>query len=144
MRKTETKLPWAKLCKREDVFFFKEGTFVKCYNDTMRYIVNTTNLHTGMVYYILLSHYKVNNNTCFPKLETLSAECGVSVNTVLSSLKRLEKEEIIKIDRGKKGKCNHYHFPLEEDRIKRAIKKENNSFYSNGNSHNFLDDEEDW
>ena len=118
MFKNETKLSWKKLQQREDIFFFKPETFVKSYNDTMRFIVNKTNLQAGMLYYILLSHYNVNTRTRFPSLETLSIECGVSINTISSILKKLEKAEIIKIKRGKQGKCNQYSFPLEEKRIK--------------------------
>ncbi len=129
MYKNNTKLSWEELQKRKDVFFFKEETFVKNYNDTMRYVVNKTDLQAGMMYYLLLSHYNVNKKECFPSLETLSAESGASVTTVTLIIKKLEKAEIIKKVKGKQGKCNQYSFPLEEKRLNQK---------SNRGSYNYL------
>ena len=123
MYKKESKLSWEELQERNDVFFFKEGTFVKTFNDTIRYVLNKTDLQAVGLYYILLAHYNVNNKTCFPSLETLSTECGVSVNTIISVLKRLEDAEVIKIKKGKQGKCNQYSFPLEEQRTNKPKKQ---------------------
>lgn len=147
MYKNNSKPSWEQLQEREDVFFFKENTFVKSYNDTMRYVVNKTDLQAGMMYYLLLSHYNVNKKECFPSLETLSTESGVSTNTVTAIIKRLEKAEVIKKIKGKQGKCNQYSFPLEEKRLNQNSNRgsynypRNNTYSFNPFGKNDEDDE---
>ena len=112
MKKNQSKPTWEDLQKNENVYM-PEGRFSKAYNKTMRYIINKTNLQTAMFYYVLYSHYNSTNNSCFPDQETLSIECGVSLNTIKSMVKALKEEGIINYKKGKQGRCNSYTFPLE-------------------------------
>lgn len=121
MYKNNSKLSWNELQKRKDVFFFKNDSFIKSYNNTMRYIINKTDLQSYGLYCVLLSHYNTNTKSCFPSLDTLSVECGLSVNTIASIIKKLEEAKIIKKTKGKQGKCNQYTFPLEERRINKEM-----------------------
>lgn len=121
MKKSETKLTWEQM-QEDSRVYMPEERFCKAYNVTMRYIINRTNLQTAMLYYILYSHYNHVDGSCFPSLETLSIEAGVSVKTVQQMLKALKQKGIIDYKSGKQGKCNQYIFPLEEKRNKKKSK----------------------
>lgn len=116
--KERPKLTWEQM-QQDSRVYMPEERFCKAYNVTMRYIINKTNLQTAMLYYILYSHYNHVDGSCFPSLETLSIEAGVSVRTVQQMLKALKNEGIIDYKPGKQGKCNQYVFPLEEGRNKK-------------------------
>ena len=90
MKKSETKLTWEQM-QQDGRVYMPEERFCKAYNVTMRYIINKTNLQTAMLYYILYSHYNHVDGSCFPSLETLSIEAGVSVKTVQQMLKALKQ-----------------------------------------------------
>lgn len=125
MKKSETKLTWEQMQEDSRVYMLEER-FCKAYNVTMRYIINKTNLQTAMLYYILYSHYNHVDGSCFPSLETLSIEAGVSIRTVQQMLKALKNEGIIDYKSGKQGKCNQYIFPLEEKKNKKKSRSTSN------------------
>lgn len=123
MKKNENKLTWEQM-QQDSRVYMPEGRFSKAYNTTMRYIISKTNLQTAMLYYILYSHYNHVDGSCFPSLETLAVECGVSIKTIQQMLRTLKNEGIIDYKSGKQGKCNQYIFPLEEQRnIKKSKAK---------------------
>lgn len=140
MKKNENKLTWEQLQQDERVYM-PEGRFSKAYNTTMRYIVNKTNLQTAMLYYIIYSHYNHIDKTCFPSLETLSIEAGVSIKTIQTMLHSLKQAGIIDYKTGKKGKCNQYSFPLEEE--KEIKKSKTTSFLKNNTVNNSIFDDDD-
>lgn len=125
MKKSETKLTWEQM-QEDSRVYMPEERFCKVYNVTMRYIINKTNLQTAMLYYILYSHYNHVDGSCFPSLEVLSIEAGVSIKTVQQMLKALKQEGIIDYKSGKQGKCNQYIFPLEEKKNKKKSRPTSN------------------
>lgn len=139
MKKSETKLTWEQLLE-DDRAYKPDAKFVKAYCKNMLYVVNKTNLQTGMLYFILLMHRNHTDGSCFPSLETLSIEAGVSVKTIQAMLKKLKKEGIINVIPGKQGRCNSYSFPLE----KFDKKKETHRSSSNKISRGVSDDEFDF
>lgn len=60
-----------------------------------------------LVYAVIHSHNN-SNNECFPSLQTLSEESQLSIPTIRTSIKSLEKKEYIKVE--KKGRKNYYYF----------------------------------
>ena len=130
MKKNQNKPTWEQLQQNEKVYMPKER-FSKAYNTTMRYVICKTNLQTAMFYYVLYSHYNSLDDSCFPDLDTLAFECGVSVKTIQNMIKALKDEKIIEYRQGKQGRCNSYKFPLEPKNTK---KKSYNSYNSNSSS----------
>lgn len=128
MKKNENKLTWEQM-QKDDRVYMPEERFSKAYNTTMRYIVSKTNLQTCMLYYMLYSHYNHTDGSCFPSLETLSIESGVSIKSVQQMLKSLKEQGIIDYKTGKQGKCNQYSFPLEENRNKKKNKTSKNKYF---------------
>lgn len=119
------KLTWEQM-QEDSRVYMPEERFCKAYNVIMRYIINKTNLQTAMLYYILYSHYNHVDGSCFPSLEVLSIEAGVSIKTVQQMLKTLKQEGIIDYKSGKQGKCNQYIFPLEEKKNKKKSRPTSN------------------
>ena len=110
-----------------------EGRFSKAYNTTMRHIICETNLQTAMFYYVLYSHYNSLDDSCFPDLDTLAIECGVSVKTIQTMIKALKVNGFIEYKQGKQGRCNSYKFPMEPKENKkksRSTKSSYNSFHT--------------
>ena len=76
-----------------------------------------------LIYLVIKSHNN-SNNECFPSLQTIAEESGISIPTIRVSIKRLEEKEFIKIER--RGRKNYYFFnpyktfePFSEEFIKR-------------------------
>ena len=112
MKTNEQKLTWEEL-QQDERAYMPEGRFSKAYNTIMRQIVCETNLQTGMFYYILYSHYNSQDKSCFPNMETLAIECGVSTKTIQTMVKALKDKGFITYTSGKQGRSNNYKFPLE-------------------------------
>lgn len=112
MKKNNKKSSWEEI-KTNPKVYMPEDKFIKVYNKTIRFIINKTNLQTAMLYLILFSHCNNQKNICYPDLETLAIESGVSKRTVQNMLKDLKDNKIIDFKSGVNGKCNNYSFPLE-------------------------------
>lgn len=76
-----------------------------------------------LIYLVIKSHNN-SNNECFPSLQTIAEESGISIPTIRVSIKRLEEKEFIKIER--RGRKNYYFFnpyktfePFSDEFIKR-------------------------
>lgn len=76
-----------------------------------------------LIYLVIKSHNNSSNN-CFPSLQTISEESGISIPTIRLGIKRLEKAGYIKVE--KRGRQNYYFFnpyktfePFSDDFIKR-------------------------
>ena len=59
-----------------------------------------------VVYAWLVRHRNRHTGHCFPSFRLLKKECGISRATVVKTLNKLEKEELIKVLR-KKGSNNY-------------------------------------
>ena len=76
-----------------------------------------------LVYLVIKSHDN-KKHECYPSLACISEESQLSVPTIRESIKRLEKEEYIRVE--KRGKRNYYYFneykqfePFSEEFLKR-------------------------
>lgn len=76
-----------------------------------------------LIYLVIKSHNNPNNE-CYPSLQTIAEESGISIPTIRLSIKRLVEEEYIKIT--KKGRKNYYSFnpyktfePFSDEFLKR-------------------------
>jgi len=105
-----------------DLFFLdKHGTYnlkrTKVSYTAIRFL--NSELHQGLIkasdikLYMLLRYFRFKSETkeAYPALKTLSEKLGTSKSTVTRSIKRLEKRDIIEIDRGKYN-SNLYKFKI--------------------------------
>lgn len=90
----------------------KQG-FVKMYNSIAMEIIEKCGANGLMLYLVILSHRNTRTNSCFPSLELLMKECGVSKSTVQRSIKKLYEEGFLIIESGRHGISNTYFFPKE-------------------------------
>lgn len=90
----------------------KQG-FVKMYNNITAEIIEKCGANGLMLYLVILSHRNTQTNNCFPSLELLMEECGVSKSTVQRSIKKLYEEGFLIIESGRHGISNTYFFPKE-------------------------------
>ena len=67
------------------------------------------NLHDALVYAYLRSYMNNKTKECFPSFRKLSADTGLTVNTIQKSVASLSAQNLILVD--KKGKYNIYKFP---------------------------------
>lgn len=88
--------------------------FVKGDNWIIREIIHKSNMQTAMLYLIILSHRRTKDNECFPSIELLSKECGVSKSTIKIMINNLHDMGAIEINSGRQGVSNNYYFPAED------------------------------
>jgi hypothetical protein len=60
------------------------------------------------VLFSVIRDYLSDNGTGFPGIRTLSQNTGLSLSTVVESIRRLEAKKILKVKRQGKGQSNHY------------------------------------
>lgn len=108
MKKTE-KTNWEDLDKKGMVL----SGFSMSSNQVQRKIMNQYDMQCAMLYVVLVSHRNSQNGGCFPSIEVLSRECGVSVRSIKGYISKLHKGKYIIIDSGKQGVSNTYYFPME-------------------------------
>lgn len=65
------------------------------------------------VYCVILKHRNTKTNECFPSINTISKESGISVNTVKKTINNLEENGYLSINSGMRGTANNYYFPKE-------------------------------
>ena len=77
-----------------------------------------------LIYLVIKSHNNPEKE-CYPSLECISNESKISIPTIRASIKRLEKEEYITVE--KKGRKNYYYFnpykkfePFSENFLKKT------------------------
>lgn len=109
MKKIE-KIGWEELDKEGMIL----NGFVKANNTIVREIINKCDIQASMVYIIILSHRHDGTNKCFPSLELIARECGLSVRTITNTIKKLVEWGYIIVDSGRQGVSNNYYFPMEQ------------------------------
>ncbi|MCK5600472.1 helix-turn-helix domain-containing protein [Candidatus Pacearchaeota archaeon] len=60
------------------------------------------------ILFAVILDYQGNNADCWPGMTTLTRKTGLAKQTVIRSVKRLEKKGVLAVDRRGKGKSNHY------------------------------------
>lgn len=96
----------------------KEGFFLSSFemmdNFLIRQIIHEYDLQTAMCYLIILSHRNKQTDKCFPSINVIAKECGVSERSVKGYLKKLYEGGFLIIDSGRQGVSNEYYFPKEK------------------------------
>jgi hypothetical protein len=75
------------------------------------------------VVFAVITDYQRENMDCWPGIQTLMSNTGLSRQTVLNSIERLEKSDCLEVIRQGKGKVNHYKTSLKI----RPVEKSNQS-----------------
>lgn len=83
-------------------------------NEVQRRIMNQYDMQCAMLYVVLVSHRNGQSGNCFPSIEVLAKECGVSVRSVKGYIAKLYDGGYILIDSGKQGVSSNYYFPMEQ------------------------------
>lgn len=91
--------------------------FVMANNKLIRALLNeqitgVSNSSCLAVYLIILSHRNTKTNRCFPSIELIAKETGMSRSSVLRIVGVLEEKGYLSIEK-KTGESNMYFFPYE-------------------------------
>lgn len=89
-------------------------------NEIIRNIIKEYDMQTAMLYMILLSHRNPKTDICFPTMEELAIEVGMSRTTIKTMIKKLKNSNYITVDTGKQGLSNIY-FSQEKSFLVKAI-----------------------
>lgn len=108
MKKSE-KVNWENLDKNGMVL----TGFSISNNEVQRRIMNQYDMQCAMLYVVLVSHRNSQSGACFPSIEVLARECGVSTRSIKGYIAKLHKGGYILIDSGRNGVSSNYFFPME-------------------------------
>jgi DNA-binding transcriptional regulator GbsR (MarR family) len=86
----------------------REGGFFTIDNIFVDEIARKCKPHTTSVYLALCRHVDIDKQTCFPSKDLIAKETGMSVRTVGSAIKKLEKLGLVHIQHSKKQNGLYY------------------------------------
>lgn len=101
-----------------------------------------------LVYANIRKHADKQTLKCFPRIDTIAEDCGLSERTVSAAIKRLEKAGLLKVT-PRKGTSNEYTFykledgfeRFSDDFLKLDISPQAKSYYIELQQHLFLNSE---
>lgn len=93
-------------------------SYVILHDDIEKELVKEVGLHTAMVYLIIKSHKKIDNNMhcCYPSIDELSSECNIEKRMLHKHINKLVDSGWLKIKSGgtKVKRNSNYYFPKEK------------------------------